>query len=178
MAPPADPSPAHAEAADHADAADFARQFGQHYRELYRLALRRVGSPHDRLSAETSALLLHLAQTGPMTLSELARHFGRALSTLSVKLSELEAQGLLARQRDEADGRRALVWLSPAGRQALLQSLEVLDTPRLATAAAQLSPPQRTQLLAGLAALIAALPAPHPVHPPTPPGATPDEPPL
>jgi DNA-binding MarR family transcriptional regulator len=73
-----------------------------------------------------------------MCLSELARHFGRALSTLSVMLAALEDDGLLARQRDGGDARRALIWLSPAGQQALQEALDVLDTHRLATAAATL----------------------------------------
>ncbi len=140
------------------DTQAFARQFGQLYRELYRRAVRRIDDPRDALSAETTALLLHLAQGGPMTLSELSRHFDRALSTLSAKVSALEDQGLLARQRDEADARRALIWLSPAGREQLLQALEVLDTALLASAAASMPAQQRSALLAGLQSLIAALP--------------------
>ena len=145
------------------DTQAFARQFGQLYRELYRRAVRRIDDPRDALSAETTALLLHLAQGGPMTLSELSRHFDRALSTLSAKVSALEDQGLLARQRDEADARRALIWLSPAGREQLLQALEVLDTALLASAAASMPAQQRSALLAGLQSLIAALPHTH--HP-------------
>lgn len=143
------------------DTQAFARQFGQLYRELYQRAVRRIDDPRDALSAETTALLLHLAQGGPMTLSELSRHFDRALSTLSAKVSALEDQGLLARQRDEADARRALIWLSPAGREQLLQALEVLDTALLASAAASMPAQQRSALLAGLQSLIAALPHHH-----------------
>lgn len=146
------------------DARDFAQQFAQLYRELYRLAVRRVDDGREPLSSETTALLLHLAQTGPMSLSELARHFDRALSTLSVKVAALEADGLLARQRDDDDARRALIWLSPRGRQVLLEALNVLDTPRLAAAAGQLDILQRQQLLDGLRALVAALPSPDPHH--------------
>lgn len=148
------------------DEHSFAQNFGQLYRELYRLAVRRVDDGREPLSSETTALLLHLAQTGPMSLSELARHFGRALSTLSVKVAALEADGLLARQRDDDDARRALIWLSPDGRRVLLEALEVLDTPRLAGAAARLEPQDRQRLLEGLRALVAALPPPDPdTHP-------------
>jgi DNA-binding MarR family transcriptional regulator len=146
------------------DAPDFAQQFGQLYRELYRLAVRPVADGREPLSAETTALLMHLAQTGPMSLSELALHFGRALSTLSVKLAALEGDGLLARQRDDGDARRALIWLSPAGHQALQEALDVLDTHRLAAAAATLGAAQRQQLLDGMRALLAALPPHHPHH--------------
>jgi DNA-binding MarR family transcriptional regulator len=137
---------------------DFAHEFGTLYRELYRLAVRRVDDARDVLSAETTALLLHLSQTGPQTLSELTMHLDRAPSTLSAKVAELESQGLLARQRDESDARRALIWMTPAGREALLQALEVLDTSVLASAAERVDPARLTELLGGLRALIAALP--------------------
>lgn len=145
----------------------FAREFGALYRELYRVAVRRVDDGRERLSAETTTLLLHLAQAGPMSLSEMAQHFGRALSTLSVKVAALEAQGLLTRQRDDGDGRRAEIWLSPAGRAALDEALGVLDTPRLTQAAARLDAGLRAQLLQALQALVAAVPAPgEPPHHP------------
>lgn len=142
------------------DPEDFAQQFGQLYRELYRHAVRRVDDGRESLSAETTALLAHLAQTGPASLSELAAHFGRALSTLSAKTTALEEAGLLARQRDESDARRSLIWLSPGGRQALMEALDVLDTHRLAAAARRLDTAQRRQLIGGLQTLLAALPSP------------------
>lgn len=138
----------------------FARQFGALYRELYRVAVRRIDDGRDKLSPETTALLLHLAQAGPMTLSDMAQHFGRALSTLSAKVAALEAQGWLARQIDPADARRAEIWLSPAGRQMLDEAIEVLDTPRLATAAAKLDAAQRDLLLQAMQHLILAMPPP------------------
>ncbi len=139
------------------DAQDFANQFNQLYRELYRRAAKRVVDVRAQMSPETSALLMHLAQAGPMTLSEMAQHFGRALSTLSVKVAALEADGLLARQPDAGDGRKALIWLSPQGRQSLSQALEVLDTQRLGMAAEQLDQLQRAQLVTDLQAFIAVL---------------------
>lgn len=144
------------------DAQLFAQAFGDLYRELYGRAVRRIDDAREAPSAETVALLLHLSQAGPLTLSELARHLDRALSTLSAKVAALEADGLLARQRDDADARRALIWLSPAGRAALTRAQEVLDLQRLAAAAAQLDGPRRRQIIDGLQALVAALPPPDP----------------
>ena len=141
------------------DADDFALRFGEAYRELYHHAVRRIGDGRDALSAETTALLLHLGQAGPSTLTELARHFDRALSTLSAKIDALEAAGLLARQRDDADARRSRVWLTADGRRRLLDALDVLDTTRLERAASRLDPAQRASLLDGLHALVAALAA-------------------
>ena len=142
------------------DTPQFAREFGALYRELYALAVRRTDDARHGLSAEAASLLLHLAQAGPSTLSELAQHLGRALSTLSAKVSALEADGLLARQRDDGDSRRSLIWLSPAGRSELARALDVLDSPRLAAAAARLPAVQRAQIIDGLRALVAALPPP------------------
>lgn len=136
---------------------DFATLFSAQFRELYGLAARRVADGRALMSAETTALLMHLAQSGPLTLSEMAQHFGRALSTLSVKVAALEADGLLARQRDDGDARRALIWLGPHGRAVLDEALQVLDTPQLAAAAERLAPAMREQLLQGLAQLLAAL---------------------
>lgn len=139
------------------DADTFAERLAHAYREIYRHAVRRVDDGRDALAGETTALLLHLAQAGPSTLTELARHFGRALSTLSVKVDGLEADGLLARQRDDDDARRLFVWLTPLGRRRLLDALEVLDIARLARAAARIDPTRRRALLDGLDALLAAL---------------------
>lgn len=138
----------------------FADEFGRLYREVYRVAVRRISDGREALSAETTGLLSHLAQAGPMSLSEMAQHFDRALSTLSAKVAALEADGLLARQRDDDDGRRATIWLSARGRQVLADALEVLDRQRLSAAAERLSPEQRGQLIDGLHALTAAL-SPH-----------------
>jgi len=135
----------------------FAQAFGQLYRELYRLAVRRIADGREQLSPETTALLVHLAQAGPLTLSEMAQHFDRALSTLSAKVAALESEGLLGRQRDGDDGRRALIWLSERGRQVLSEALEVLDRHRLARAAEHMNPEQRDQLIQGLQALVTAL---------------------
>lgn len=139
------------------DTDQFAAEFGQLYRQLYHLAVRRIADAREQLSAETTALLLHLAQAGPLGLSDMARHFDRALSTLSAKVAALEAEGLLARQRDDGDARRALIWLSPLGRQKLDLALQVLDVQRLSQAAAAISDERRGQLLAGLRELATAL---------------------
>lgn len=139
------------------DAHAFARQFGQLYGELYRRAARQIDDARARLTPETVALLLHMAQTGPATLSELVVHLGRSPSTLSTKITALESAGLLARQRDEHDARRALVWLSPAGREALTEALDVLDATVLARAAQDWDAARRQHLVGELQALIQAL---------------------
>jgi DNA-binding MarR family transcriptional regulator len=139
------------------DAQTFAREFGRLFREVYLCAVREVDDARDRLAPETAALLLHVAQAGPATLTELALHLDRSLSTLSAKIASLETAGLLARQRDEQDGRRTLIWLSPAGRAALEESLQVLDAARLAQATARWDAGRRQRLVDELRSLADAL---------------------
>ena len=140
------------------DEHQFAAEFGRFYREVYARAVRRVDDPRQRLSPETTALLLHLAQVGPLTLSELAPHLERSMATLSAKIAALESSGLLARQRSGDDARRTLIWLTPAGRAALASALEVLDTPCLAAAARALDEALRERLVADLRTLVSAIP--------------------
>lgn len=142
------------------DEATFAADTNRWFREIYTHGARRVADARERLSPETASLLLHLAQAGPLTPTELAQHLARAPSTLSAKLAALQAQGLLARQADEHDGRRTQVWLSPAGRDALAESLQVLDAGRLADAAARLSAAERHAVVQALATLHRALHGP------------------
>lgn len=144
------------------DDTPFGQAFDALYRALYHRAARRIADGRARLAPETLALLTHLAQAGPSTLTEIASHVGRALSTLSTKLALLETQGLLARQPFEGDGRRALWWLSPLGRTELARARQVLDLAQLDAAAAQLPPAAVAQLLTTLAQLVAALPPPSP----------------
>ena len=148
------------------DAHAFAEYFSQLYRELYRRGARQIDDARERMAPETVALLLHMAQTGPATLSELVLHLGRSPSTLSAKIAALESAGLLARQRDAQDARRALVWLSPAGRQALIDALDVLDAARLAQATQDWDAARRLHLVGELQALVQALPQTPSLTPP------------
>ena len=129
---------------------DFAEQFQHAFQSVYLAAMRRVRDGRQRLAPETTALLLHLAEAGPMTLSDMAKHFDRALSTMSDKVENLESQGLLQRQRDPHDARCSDIWLSESGQKVLAQELDVLDRARVAHAAASLSAETRTALLNAL----------------------------
>lgn len=71
------------------DAATFADRFAQARQDVYLHAVRRVRDKRERLTRETAAFLLHLAEAGPMTLTELSRHLDRAPSTLSEMVDHL-----------------------------------------------------------------------------------------
>jgi DNA-binding MarR family transcriptional regulator len=127
--------------------AEVAAAFEELFRSTYLRAVRRVRDKRDRLTPETVAFLDHLAMSGPLTPGELSRHLDRAPSTLSEMLEHLLAKGLLERDRDPADARKSLVWLSEAGREALIEARQVLDHGALARAAAALPEAERAAFL-------------------------------
>ena len=133
------------------DVRAFARMFEQTYLRFHRRDERR-----SALSGASRAVLMHLARAGPLTVTEAARHLDRAQSVVSDIVTHLEAKGLLERQADAADRRRTLVWLTPQGFEHLERDREVLASQLLARAFAAMAPADRTALLDGLAALLAA----------------------
>jgi DNA-binding MarR family transcriptional regulator len=106
------------------------------------------------LSGAARAVMLHLAQSGPLTIGECARHFQRAQSATSELVKQLEKKGLLARVRDGDDGRRTLIWLSELGRARMSEESEVLSRALLVRALAKMKPAEREMLLAGTQALV------------------------
>ena len=139
------------------DADAFADRFALDYQDVYLHAVRRVRDKRDQLTPETTAFLLHLAEAGPMTLTELSRHLSRAPSTLSEMVDHLAAKALVRREPDPDDARRALIWLTACGREALAEEMRVLDHGRLVRAAARLDPARRALLAEALGDLVKAL---------------------
>jgi len=142
-----------------ADATPDAAAFAALFRALYLTYHRRDG-PRSGLTGASRAVLGHLAHTGPLTIGEAALHLDRAQSVVSEIVDGLERRGLLMRDRDPADRRRTLVWLTAAGIEALRRDAEVLSEDALAAAMARMAATDRSALLAGAAALLAAAPSP------------------
>jgi DNA-binding MarR family transcriptional regulator len=132
-----------------------ARAYAALFPAVYLRFHRRDGKRRD-LSGASRAVLLHLAQTGPLTVGECARHLGRAQSVVSEIVDQLEANRLLARVRDEADRRRVLVWLTDEGRSRLTDEQEVLSVDALERAMASMKPRERAMLIEGTRALVEA----------------------
>ena len=151
---PSDPEPDPVADAAAADAAAFAALF----RAIYLTYHRRDG-PRSGLTAASREVLGHLSHTGPLTIGEAALHLDRAQSVVSEIVDGLEGRGLLMRDRDPADRRRTLVWLTPAGIEAMRRDAEVLSHDALAAAIARMTDTDRTALLAGAAALLGAAPS-------------------
>jgi len=139
------------------DAATFADRFAQAHQDVYLHAVRRVRDKREQLTRETAAFLLHLAEAGPMTLTELSRHLDRAPSTLSEMVDHLAAKDLIRREPDPQDGRRALIWLTAHGRETQAREMYALDRDHLRRAADQLPPERRALLAELLGELIATL---------------------
>jgi DNA-binding MarR family transcriptional regulator len=131
------------------DAETFATRFAEAHQDIYLHAVRRVRDKREQLTRETAAFLLHLAEAGPMTLTELSRHLDRAPSTLSEMVDHLAAKDLIRREPDPQDGRRALIWLTAHGRAVQAREMYALDRDHLRLAAARL-PPERLALLTDL----------------------------
>ncbi len=136
---------------------DHAKAFQTLFTRIYFAAVRRVDDKRDRLSPETVAFLAHMEMAGPLTPGELAQHIGRAPSTLSEMLAHLLDKGLIERDRDPEDARRALIWLSPSGRSALARERQVLDPHMLAEAFTSIGPESCARLLQQLEVFVAAL---------------------
>jgi DNA-binding MarR family transcriptional regulator len=138
-----------------------AERFAELFRTIY-LAFHRRDGKREGLTGASRAVLTHLAMTGPLTVGEAARHLDRAQSVVSEIVDGLEAKGLLERERDPADGRRTLVWLTADGQEALRRDREVLSVSALASALADVPPAVRAGLIDGAAALAAAAPSTRP----------------
>lgn len=133
-------------------AAEFAELFSELYLRLYQRMDPRVWRP----SQEALLVLHHLASTGPLTITEAARHLDRSQAATSELIARLIRRGLLARMADERDRRRHLVWLTDEGHDLLRRTTQVLSPELLKTALDRLSPEDRSQLIQHLRSLQAA----------------------
>jgi DNA-binding MarR family transcriptional regulator len=132
--------------------------------EVY-LRFHRRDQKRSELSGASRGVLLHLAQSGPLTIGECAKHLGRTQSVVSEIVEQLIRHGWLAKVRDAADRRRSVVWLTAAGRERLIEDQEVLSRKTLERAIHRMTLEQRTMLLAGTEALLRSV---HDVTPATP----------
>src|SRR5271166_988664 len=130
-----------------------AERFAELFHAVY-LTFHRRDRPRSELPGASRAVLEHLALAGPLTIGEAAAHASRAQSVISEIVSHLERDGLLERENDPEDRRRTLIWLTPAGHEALRRDREVLGVDLLAGAMARLPPGQADVLNAAMRALI------------------------
>ncbi len=136
------------------DAELAAEQFAGMFPRVYRRFHRRIGPAEYRLTSESLAVVQHLADAGPLTVTEAARHMDRSQAAMSEMIARLVARGLLARMPDERDRRRTLVWLTPAGRDGLASARSVLSPDLLTGALSQMPPADRRRLIDSVRVLL------------------------
>lgn len=73
-------------------------------------------------SASVISALAVLSRLEPTTLGELAEAEGVSRPSMTVMAAALERDGLMAREKDPADGRLVRVRITPKGREALARS--------------------------------------------------------
>jgi DNA-binding MarR family transcriptional regulator len=84
-----------------------------------------AGLAETGLTMPQYAALAEIDRQGELSASDLAREFGLTAQTVNVLVQGLETSGLLRRDRHPTHGRILLASLTPAGRKALKQGLEV-----------------------------------------------------
>ena len=137
------------------DAKQAALEYLRLFPNVY-LRFHRRDPKHGEMSGASRGVLLHLAQSGPLSVGDCAKHLKRAQSVVSEIVDQLEKNGLLARVRDDRDKRRTLVWLTDQGRARLVAEQEVLSGEALERALNRMKPQDRRMLLEGTTALIRA----------------------
>ncbi|MEU8661815.1 MarR family winged helix-turn-helix transcriptional regulator [Actinoplanes philippinensis] len=113
--------------------------------------LTRIGADND-LSLTQLRVFGILRDRRPRV-TALAAHLGLDKSTMSGLIDRAERRGLLAREKNPADGRVVDVFLTPAGRD-LTQRLYLEVRDALAPELLRLRPEQRVQLVALLDPLL------------------------
>jgi DNA-binding MarR family transcriptional regulator len=115
---------------------------------LLRRRIRQLKAAEGEVTLPESAALARLDRGGPATSSELARLEQISPQSMGATLGGLETRGLVARRPDPNDGRRAVLYLTPAG-HAVLRDRRNESTQRIAQAlAAGFTAAEQRQLLA------------------------------
>ena len=132
-----------------------ASQLADLFPELYLRFHSRARKGERWLTPEMWGVLSHLAYAGPLTVTETARHVGRAQSVISEIVASLEKRELVSKVRDARDRRRTLVWLTPKARDAMRRERQVLDPSLIERALEPMPATQRAALIRAVRALIA-----------------------
>ena len=110
--------------------------------------LRAASSPH-RLSPRDSTLLAHLDERRPVRPTQLARHLGIGMPTVSAAVKRLRTLGYLDISINPGDRRQLSLTLTPAGAAAMRET-SVLEPTRVRSLLAALNADDRRRALRGL----------------------------
>lgn len=117
---------------------------------------RAASSPH-RLSPRDSTLLAHLDERRPVRPTQLARHLGIGMPTVSATVKRLRTLGYLDISINPDDRRQLSLTLTPAGAAAMRET-SVLEPARVRSLLAALNADDRRRALRGLELLARAAP--------------------
>ena len=114
------------------------------------LLLRRMRQirPDGELSLPETSALARLDRSGPATSSALAKEEQISPQSMGATLAALEARGLVVRQPDPDDGRRAVLTLTGAGQQVLRDKRSARVAQLAAALSSAFSPAEVLQLKA------------------------------
>jgi DNA-binding MarR family transcriptional regulator len=116
-------------------------------RGVMRLGRRlRAERPSESVSLTKLSILGHLQSRGAATPTELAALERTRLQSLTRVLAELEDEGLVNREMDQADRRRSVVSITPAGQEALVRDMRQRDAWLSSAMAVALTPTERELL--------------------------------
>jgi DNA-binding MarR family transcriptional regulator len=107
----------------------------------------------DGISVAKLSVIGQVHRAGALSPTELAAREGVKLQTLTRLLAELEAGGWLRRTRDQADGRRSLLTMTPRATKRLFEAARDTSDRLTQLIELHLSVPERSQLLASCALL-------------------------
>ena len=113
---------------------------------LFKRRLQQSQVPGE-LSLPESSALRKLERGGPATVTALARAEQISVQSMGATLGALEARGLVKRQSDPADGRRAVMSVTEAGRSALSDKRSARIAQLARALAAGFTPEEMGQLL-------------------------------
>lgn len=104
------------------------------------------------VSAHQVSILDHLDSVQPTTLTDLAEHMGVTMSTMSLAIGRLVAQGYVTRALDAGDRRRVAIRITADGERVRAAN-SVLEPALVADMLAELAADDRDAALGGLALL-------------------------
>jgi DNA-binding MarR family transcriptional regulator/GNAT superfamily N-acetyltransferase len=126
------------------------REFNRAYTNM--LGLLRGGYLDSPYSLTEARVLFELAQRNDCEISGLRQAVDIDAGYLSRILARFEADGLITRRRSDTDGRRRVIALAPAGRQAF-RDLDQRSAGQARTLLGQFSEAEQDRLVAAMAAI-------------------------
>lgn len=123
------------------------KEFISLYQNIYKFFCTAWDSRLPKPTPESFAVMQHLQQSGPLTLSEATLHFDRSPSATTELMQRVERQGWISKISDPDDRRKKYIWLTPKGNKVLDKSSSVLDIEQVRTSISTLTEEEQSTLI-------------------------------